>query len=171
VEVNHDLTGAARALCQHEIGISCILGTGSGACYFDGEKIAKMSPGLGFILGDEGSGAHLGKMLIRKYLYKKLDIHLLNAFDAEYDLSKSEILQKVYQDDSPNKFLASFTKFLGKHRTHPEVEELLKEGLSDFFKLHITDFKNVVDLPVHFVGGVAFAFSDILNQLCSQYNL
>src|SRR5699024_11022483 len=85
--------------------------------------------------------------------------------------SKADILQKVYQENYPNRFLASFTIFLGKHRTHPEVKELLKEGLSDFFMLHIADYKKAVDLPIHFVGGVAFAFSDILRDLCSQFNL
>lgn len=168
IDIEHDLTGAARALCLHEEGLACILGTGSGACYFDGGKIVKSSPGLGFILGDEGSGAYLGKMLIQRYLYKTLDTALAKAFEQKYHLSKADILKSVYQESYPNRYLASFARFLGKNRGNEGAEAIIDQGIKDFLLLHIKSYEQSRRLPIHFVGGVADAFRDVIVRLCVQ---
>lgn len=171
VVVNHDLTGAARALCLHEEGLACILGTGSGACYYDGKEIVKSSPGLGFILGDEGSGAYLGKILIQRYLYKMLDEDLMAAFEKKYHPSKAEILKKVYQESYPNRYLASFARFLGENRGNETVEAIIEQGIKDFLLVHVKNYEQSRRLPVHFVGGVAQAFQDVIFRLAEQLEL
>ncbi len=171
VTVNHDLTGAAHALCQHKQGLACILGTGSGACCYDGQKIVKSSPGLGFILGDEGSGAYLGKMLVQRYLYKTLDRELMDAFEKKYRLSKAEILKKVYQEPFPNRYLASFARFLGENRGNDAAEAIIERGIKDFLLIHVKSYEESQRLPVHFVGGIADAFQDVVSRLVVHHGL
>ncbi len=171
LEINHDLTGAARALCLHEEGLACILGTGSGACYFDGKEIVRSSPGLGFILGDEGSGAYLGKMLIQSYLYQTLDTGLVRQFEKKYHPSKAEILRNVYQEPYPNRYLASYARFLGENRDNVSAKKIIKTGIGDFLCRHVKSYKESEYLPVHFVGGVARAFEREIRQLCSESGL
>ena len=165
VSVYHDLMGAARALCQREKGLACILGTGSGACYYDGVQIVKSSPGLGFILGDEGSGAYMGKMLVQRYLYGTLDNGLAAAFEARYQPTKADILQRVYQGAFPNRYLAEFARFLGAHRGEVAAEEIIKTGIRDFLTQHVAPYVQRKDVPVHFVGGIADAFQDVVTRL------
>src|SRR4249920_2250468 len=116
IEVQTDLLGAARALSQTEKGICCILGTGSNSCYYDGKKILKNSPGLGYVLGDEGSGAYLGKKVLQYYLYKTFDEDLAFKFNDIYKTDKAEILEQVYKNPLPNRYLAEFTHFLADNR-------------------------------------------------------
>ena len=116
INVATDLIGAARALCGHDKGVVCILGTGSNSCYYNGKKIVKNSPGLGYILGDEGSGAYLGKKVIQYYLYETFDDDLRARFNAKYITNRSEILENVYKKPLPNRYLASFTIFLAENR-------------------------------------------------------
>jgi glucosamine kinase len=168
-EVTHDLMAAARALCGRKKGIACILGTGSNSCYFDGKKIVKNSPGLGFILGDEGSGAYLGKKVIQHYLYGTFDDELMARFDATYVTNKAEILEHVYKKPLPNRYLASFTKFLAENRGHYMIENIIEDGLNDFFFTHLCKYKEVWQMPVNFTGGVAFGFKDVIQQLCNTY--
>ena len=169
IEVTHDLMAAARALCGREKGISCILGTGSNSCYYDGKKIVKNSPGLGYVLGDEGSGAYLGKKVIQYYLYETFDSELKGRFEVTYKTSASEILENVYKKPLPNRYLASFTKFLADNRGHYMIENIIEDGLNDFFFNHLCKYKEVWKLPVNFTGGVAFGFQDVLQQLCDSY--
>jgi len=169
IEVTHDLMAAARALCGREKGLACILGTGSNSCYYDGKKIIKNSPGIGFILGDEGSGAYLGKKVIQYYLYGTFDDDLMARFNAAYTTNAPEILENVYKKPLPNRYLAGFTKFLADNRGHYMVENIIEDGLNDFFFTHLCKYKEVWQLPVHFAGGVAFGFKDVLQQLCATY--
>jgi len=169
VEVTHDLMAAARALCGKKKGIACILGTGSNSCYYNGKKIVKNSPGLGFILGDEGSGAYLGKKVIQYYLYGTFDDELMARFDAAFTTNASEILENVYKKPLPNRYLAAFTRFLADNRGHYMIENIIEDGLNDFFFTHLCKFKEVWKLPVNFTGGVAFGFKDVLQQLCISY--
>src|SRR5258708_27542062 len=118
VHVTHDLMGAALALSGNSKGIACILGTGSNSCYFDGRKIARNSPGLGYVLGDEGSGAYLGKKVLQYYLYNTFDEELRYKFDAKYVTNRQEILENVYKRPLPNRYLASFTLFLMQNSCH-----------------------------------------------------
>jgi N-acetylglucosamine kinase-like BadF-type ATPase len=169
VSVNHDLMGAARALSGHEKGIACILGTGSNSCYYDGKKIVRNSPGIGYVLGDEGSGAYLGKKLIQYYLYEIFDNELKAKFDARFKTKAEEILENVYRKPLPNRYLASFTTFLSANRGHYMIENILEDGLNDFFAIHLDRYKEIRKCPVHFTGGIAFYFKDIVADLCSAY--
>jgi glucosamine kinase len=169
IVVNHDLMAAARALCGHGKGIACILGTGSNSCYFNGKKIVTNSPGLGYVLGDEGSGAYLGKKVIQYYLYNTFDDELRARFDARFETNSVEILENVYKKPLPNRYLAGFTMFLAENRGHYMVENILEDGLNDFFFQHLNKYREVWTLPVHFVGSVAYGFKDIIQQLCESY--
>lgn len=169
VDVNHDLMAAARSLCGRGKGIACILGTGSNSCYYDGKKIVKNSPGLGYVLGDEGSGAYLGKKVIQYYLYGTFDDELRGRFDLTYTTNTAEILENVYKKPLPNRYLASYAKFLAENRGHYMVENIIEDGLNDFFFNHLCKYREIWTLPVHFTGSVAFGFKDVLQQLCSSY--
>lgn len=169
--VTHDLMGAAIALCGNTKGFACILGTGSNSCFFNGKKIIHNSPGLGYILGDEGSGAYLGKMVLQHYLYRQFDQELMDRFDEQYELTKAMILQKVYKEPNANRYIAQFTKFLSDHRGHYIIENIIEDGLRDFFDTHLIKYKNHTSYPFHFVGGVAFYFKDKIAELCDDYGL
>ncbi|MBM3443213.1 MAG: N-acetylglucosamine kinase [Bacteroidetes bacterium] len=171
VRVDNDLLGAARALCGHQRGLACILGTGSNSCYFDGRRIVKNSPGLGYVLGDEGSGAYLGRKVLQYYLYETFDEDLRARFDAAYATTAAEILDQVYKKPLANRYLASYAAFLAANRGHYMVENILEDGLNDFFFQHVIRYKKSRSLPVHFVGGIAFGFRDVIQELCRNYGL
>ena len=167
--VDHDLMGAARALCGNNKGIACILGTGSNSCYFNGSKILVNSPGLGYILGDEGSGAYLGKKVLQYYLYNTFDEELRYKFDAAYTTNRVEILEHIYKKPLPNRYLASFTLFLAENRGHCMIENIIEDGLNDFFFTHLSKYRESRKLPVHFTGAVAYGFRDVVKILCAEY--
>jgi N-acetylglucosamine kinase-like BadF-type ATPase len=169
INVNTDLMAAARAVCGHEKGIACILGTGSNSCYYNGSKIIKNSPGLGYVLGDEGSGAYLGKKVLQYYLYNTFDEDLRARFDAKFLTNPVEILDNVYKQPLPNRYLASFTMFLAENRGHFMIENIIEDGLNDFFFQHLNKYNEVWKYPVNFVGGVAYGFKDIIKELCNSY--
>ncbi|WP_132054861.1 N-acetylglucosamine kinase [Pseudocnuella soli] len=169
VSVDTDLMAAARAGCGREKGIACILGTGSNSCYYNGSKVSKNSPGLGYVLGDEGSGAYLGKKVVQYYLYGTFDEDLRARFDATFTTSAVEILENVYRKPLPNRYLSSFTPFLAENRGHYMIENIIEDGLNDFFFIHLNKYAEVWKYPVHFVGGVAWGFRDVLLELCSSY--
>ena len=169
--VDHDLLGAARALCGNEKGIACILGTGSNSCFYNGKKIIKNSPGLGYVLGDEGSGTYLGKKVIQYYLYNTFDEDLMDRFNSKYNTSVTEILDAVYKQPLPNRFLAGFTGFLIENRGHFMIENIIEDGFNDFFFNHIYKYRESWSMPIHFVGSVAYGFKDVLKDLCSSYEL
>jgi N-acetylglucosamine kinase-like BadF-type ATPase len=169
VKVTHDLMGAAIATCGNQPGIVCILGTGSNSCVYNGKRMVNNSPGLGFILGDEGSGAYLGKKVIQHFLYGVFDEALQSSFVKEFKTSKEEILHKVYKEPFANRYLAGFTKFLSLHRGHYMVENIIEYGLRDFFDQHLQQYPNNTKYTFHFVGGVAYHFRDKIAELCRDY--
>lgn len=169
IHVTHDLMGAALALCGDSKGIACILGTGSNSCYFDGKKVASNSPGLGFILGDEGSGAYLGKKVLQYYLYNTFDEELRYKFDVKYTTNGKEILDSIYKQPLPNRYLAGFALFLAENRGHYMVENIIEDGLNDFFFNHLCKYRESWKFPIHFVGGVAYGFRDVVKELCHSY--
>lgn len=171
VEIDNDLSGAAKALCGEEKGIACILGTGSNSCYYNGKRIVKNSPGIGFILGDEGSGAYLGKKVIQHFLYNIFDDDLRARFDAKFVTTDAEILESVYRGPLPNRYLASFAIFLAENRGHYMIENIIEDGLNDFFYTHIIRYRGSEKLPIHFTGGIAAGFKDVVEQLCIGYGL
>ncbi|MBW7891340.1 MAG: N-acetylglucosamine kinase [Chitinophagaceae bacterium] len=169
VEVTHDVMAAARALYGDDKGVACILGTGSSSCYYNGKKISVNRPGLGYVLGDEGSGAYLGRKVLQYFMYGTFDDELMEQFNTKYHLSASEILDNVYKKPLANRYLASFTPFLSENRGHYMIENILEDGLNDFFFQHICKFKESWTMPVSFVGGISFYFQDVLTQLCHSY--
>ena len=171
IEVNTDMLGAARALLLKEKGIACILGTGSNAAYYDGKKIVKNSPGLGYILGDEGSGAYLGKRVLQHYLYNTFDEELRASFHARFNTTKDEILNKIYKQPLANKYLASFCIFLSENRGHYMIENIIEDGIHDFFFQHLYKFRESWQYPISFTGSVAFAFKDVIKEICHLYEL
>lgn len=172
VFVDHDLMGAAKALCGNEKGIACILGTGSNSCYYNGKKIVKNSPGLGYVLGDEGSGAYLGKKVLQYYLYNTFDPDLMDRFAAKYNnITPAEILDAVYKKPLPNRYLASFTMFLAENRGHYMIENIIEDGFNDFFFHHLYKYRESWTLPIHFTGSVAWVFKDVLKDMCRAYEL
>lgn len=171
ITVNHDLLGAAKGLCGNDNGIACILGTGSNSCYYNGKKIVKNSPGLGFILGDEGSGTHMGKKVLQHYLYGTFDEELMDKFKAKYTDTHAQILDSIYKKELPNRYLANYTHFLVENRGHYMVENIIEDSINDFFFNHIYKYKQSWLLPLHFVGSVAYGFKDVLIQMCGEYEL
>jgi glucosamine kinase len=171
LDIQTDLVAAARATCQKNKGIACILGTGSNTGYYNGKIIAKNSPGLGYVLGDEGSGAYLGKKVIQYYLYKTYDEDLMSRFEKKFATSKDEILNNVYKEATPNRYLAKFTEFLVENRGHYMIENIIEDGLNDFFYAHINKMNEAWLYPIHFVGSVAFGFKDIIKQLALSYEI
>ena len=168
VLVEHDLLACALATCGDEAGISCIIGTGSNSCWFDGQEVHERNYGLGFILGDEGSGSWLGKKLLTFYLYGRLPEDLAAAFHAAYGLNKNDIINKVYKEPNANVWLASFTRFLSDHYDHPFVREMIRQSMRDFSDLYVCDYPNYRSVPVHFVGSVAFVFRRELEEVAAE---
>lgn len=171
IYVDHDLMGAAKALCGHDKGIACILGTGSNSCYYNGKKIVKNSPGLGYVLGDEGSGAYLGRKVVQHFLYKTFDGDLLDRFNAKYNTNSDEILSAVYQKPLPNRYLAAFTEFLVENRGHYMIENIIEDSFNDFFFNHVYKYRESWTMPINFTGGVAHGFRDVLKDMCSSFEL
>lgn len=171
IKVEHDLMGAAKALCGNEKGIACILGTGSNSCYYNGKKIVKNSPGLGFILGDEGSGTHLGKKVLQYYLYNTFDAELMDKFKNKYPQTASEILDSVYKTSLPNRYLAGFVTFLIENRGHFMIENIIEDSINDFFFNHVYKYRESWTMPINFVGSVAYGFKDVLAEMCKDYEL
>lgn len=171
IEVQNDLLAASRALCGKEKGIACILGTGANSCYYNGKKIVKNSPGLGYILGDEGSGAYLGKKVIQYHLYQTFDEELKARFEKRFAVSNNEILENVYKKPLANRYLASYAIFLAENRRHYMVENIIEDGLNDFFFTHLYKYRESWTLPIHFVGSIAHGFRDVLKELCDTYEL
>jgi N-acetylglucosamine kinase-like BadF-type ATPase len=171
IRVDHDLMGAAKALCGREKGIACILGTGSNSCYYNGKKIVKNSPGLGYVLGDEGSGAYLGRKVIQYFLYNTFDEDLMDRFNAKYHTNSDEILSAVYKKPLPNRYLAGFTEFLVENRGHYMIENIIEDSFNDFFFNHVYKYCESWTMPINFTGGVAYGFRDVLKDMCNSYEL
>lgn len=170
-EVESDLLGAARALCRDEEGIACILGTGSNSCHFDGRTIVRNVSPLGFILGDEGSGAVLGRRLVGDVLKRQLSAEVCELFFAEYPTATAdEIIRRTYRAPQPNRYLASFAPFLGRHRELPEIQSLVRAEFRRFFERNVLQYGRP-DLPVHFVGSIAHFLREDLQIAADQMSL
>lgn len=171
IQVESDLLGAARALCKHQPGIACILGTGANSCLYDGQRITHNTPPLGYILGDEGSGAYLGKRFVGDCIKQQLPSDLLEGLLKEYNLTIAEILDKVYRQPQGNRFLASLTPYIYKHKQLPEVREFLIECFREFFRRNILSYPEHNRIPVSFVGSIAWFFQDELKEAARKFNL
>ena len=164
VEVATDMLAAARGLCGREAGIACIMGTGSNSCYYDGENIvANVSP-LGFILGDEGSGACLGKLMVGDLLKNQMTPELKEKFLTQFNLTPADIIDRVYRKPFPNRFLASLSPFLAQNINEPCVHELVLNSFKAFFKRNIMQYENYQNLKVNLIGSVAFYYKEVLAE-------
>ena len=171
IEVASDMLAAARALCGSKEGIACILGTGSNSCYFDGNKIADRVPPLGFILGDEGSGAAIGKRFVGDVLKRVMPARVRELFFEQTSLSEAEIIQRVYREPAANRFLASFSPLVHSMRGVPEVKAMLIDEFSRFFCRNVMRYSRCHELPIGFVGSVAFFYQEELAQAARGLDL
>lgn len=166
-EVNHDLLAAARALCGKEKGIACILGTGSNSCLYDGKTIIENVPSVGYLFGDHGSGAAIGKTFVQLYFDKKLPLNLEKGFE-EAGYHREIILENVYKKPMPSKYLASITKFLSEYNNDTFVKDLITHCFVDFFEAQISKYTNAKQLPVNSVGSIGYYYKDLLEKAAKE---
>jgi N-acetylglucosamine kinase-like BadF-type ATPase len=171
VEVNTDILAAARALFGQSEGIAIILGSGTNLGYYNGSTLEQRTLSLGYILGDEGSGAYLGKMLISQWLNNDLPSELTGEMQAFCKLSVGEILTKVYSEPFPNRFLASFVPFLEANSYHPFVKILLSEAFEKLVSSHVMKYPNIGQVPVGVVGSVGSIFHNILSEVLAKHGV
>lgn len=166
-EVNHDLLAAARALCGKEKGIACILGTGSNSCLYDGTEVTENVPSVGYLFGDHGSGATIGRTFIQRYFDGKLPMHLVTAFEnAGYH--REIILENVYKKPMPSRYLASIMKFLSEFSNDSYIKELIKNCFLDFFDAQVSKYTNAKNLPVNSVGSIGYYYKDLLADAAKE---
>ena len=171
IEVHSDLFGAARALCKRSKGLLGILGTGSNSGFYNGDIIINKVPSLGYILGDEGSGAYIGKKILRDYLYGEMPAVLNADFEKVYAVSKGDILEHIYRRPLANRYIASFAAFAGKHKDEKYIQDLLKNSFRKYFKRTIMKYPEHLMYPVHFTGSIAWNFSDVLKTSGEELGL
>jgi len=170
ISVKSDLTGAVRASCGREAGIVCILGTGSNAVFFDGQKLIEGRPSMGYLLGDEGSGMRIGKQLLRDFFNKDMPEAIALQFGRTYTLDREVVLQQLYNSPKPNAYLASFAKF-AKDVSAPYLDALVKNCFRQFFEIQVLHFKEAKTLPIHFIGSIANSFDNSLQQIANEFDL
>lgn len=170
ITVNNDLLASARALFGNKEGIACILGTGSNSCFYDGVEIVENVSPLGFILGDEGSGAVLGKKFVADVLKNQLPTDLIKSFFAQCNTSAAEIMEAVYKKPFPNRYLAQFTRFMYEHKHMLPVRNIINESFDAFFERNVFQYEYKKH-PVSFVGSVAFYFQDILRETAQKKDI
>ncbi|MBK0377981.1 N-acetylglucosamine kinase [Mucilaginibacter segetis] len=168
ISVDSDLLASAYATCGREKGFCCILGTGSNISFFDGENIHDGQHGLGYVLGDEGSGTSFGKTLITDFLYGNMPEDIEHLFDEEYHLTKEIVIKKVYQTPAANAYLASFTKFVNKIRATDYARNLLNKCFGEFVETNIKTYPQHHKYKCHFVGSLAYIFADELKTVCEK---
>jgi N-acetylglucosamine kinase-like BadF-type ATPase len=163
--------GAARGLCGHRQGVVSILGTGSNSCYYDGRKIAEQIPSLGYMVGDEGSGNHMGKRVLQYYAYHTFDNELKLGFEMMFGNDLHQITHRLYKEPFPNRYLASFCQLLSNNRGHYMVENIVEDCINEFFRHHILKYRSSWKFPLHFTGSIAYEFRDVIATQCHQYEL
>ena len=163
VEVYSDLMASARALCQHEEGIACILGTGANSCLYDGEKMVQNTPALGYILGDEGSGSVLGRLFMNAIFKNPQYAAIRDEYLKETKQTQADIIEKVYRQPMANRYLASTSLYIAQHLDNPLLSQLVVNNFRQFFRSNIDPYKRK-DLPVHFVGSMASTYTEQLTE-------
>ncbi len=170
IKVDSDMLGAARALCGHSDGVACVLGTGSNSCLYNGKEIVDQVPSLGYILGDEGSSAALGRRLIGDCLKRQLPEAVAKEFLERYSLTKESIIESVYRKPLPNRFIAGFAPFVYEKRAIPEVHKMIIQCFSEFFTRNVINYHKPW-LPVHFVGSLAGCFAEELRETADSLGM
>lgn len=173
VFVASDMLGATRGLLGHEKGVACILGTGSNSCLYDGEQIVKNVPSLGFILGDEGSAATLGKRLVSDLLKNQLGDDLKERFLSQYAINQADVIEHVYRQPFPNRWLANLARFCAENIDDPRIHDLVYDHFAQFVKRNISQYYTTEEqkqsMPVGFVGSIAFYYRPVLEQVMNDY--
>lgn len=168
VEVYSDLLAAARALCGREPGIACIMGTGSNSCLYDGRGIAHNVSPLGYVLGDEGSGAVLGKLFLSDVLKNQLPADVAAKFLEEYNLDLLTIIRRVYREPLGNRFMASVTPFISKHIDVPQIHDMVLGSFKAFFRRNIMQYEGYSEHKVNFIGSIAVYFRPVLEEAAKE---
>ncbi|MBN3521477.1 N-acetylglucosamine kinase [Algoriphagus lutimaris] len=168
IDVDHDLAAAAKATCGHQEGIACILGTGSNSCDYDGEKIIDTRPAPGYILGDQGGGGYVGRKFLMDFINDEMPIAIKEELEDKLKLNATTIQEHVYRQPFPNRYMASFCRFITEHKSDPYCYMLYYNAFIDFFKVHVMKYKNYRDKQVNFVGSIAYYNSDILRKAASD---
>jgi glucosamine kinase len=171
IHIYHDILGAARALFGKENGIACILGTGCNSCYYDGTDVESKVPSLGYFYGDEGAGSYLGKIFIGHYLKNRLPDYLKKEFDEQYHLTLEDILNSIYNRQSPNRWLASFSEFLAPRQQDQFIHRLVRDSFDAFIEEHICRYDGYKEMTVSFVGSIAHHYSAILKTASDHAGL
>ena len=171
INVTHDLMAACHAVLGHDKGIACILGTGSNSCLYDGEHIVDKAVSLGYLVGDEGSGMHIGREVVRAYFYSFMPEDLRQKFEAEYHLELKDFIQHLYHDGQPSRYLASFAKFAGEHQNEPFIHDLVKGCFNAFIEAFVLRFDGCKAMKICFIGSIAYHFQDILKECLADYGL
>lgn len=171
ITVEHDLLGAARGLFKNEEGLACILGTGSNSCHFKNGEIIENIPSIGYIYGDEGSGTYMGKSLLTSYLKNRLPNELAERFDKKYQLNLEQILDATYNKEKPMQFMASFVKFISENSEHEYMNKLIRNSFEAFLQHQLFRYSRYMEVPIGFVGSIAFVFKDILENVLKKYDL
>jgi N-acetylglucosamine kinase-like BadF-type ATPase len=166
IEVASDLLGAAHACCGNRKGIVAILGTGSSVCQYNGKEIETIRPSLGYILGDEGSGNHIGKKLLNDFFTSKMPTDLFEKFVKKYALTRENVIEAIYKSEFPNRYLASFALFAAEHIDTVYCKKIVKDSIMELFDHHILPLYEKSKLPVSFNGSIAFYFQEILMEIC-----
>ncbi len=171
IDVQIDLIGSAYATCGHHKGYIGTLGTGSDITFYNGEDILPSRQGVGYVLGDEGSGVWFGKRLITDYLYGLMPTELRDIFGSNYKITKEIVLKNVYHRPRPNAYLASFAPFISAHHTHPYMKDLLRQGFEEYVQSYILPYTDYRDYVCHFVGAIAFHFQAQLKEVCEIHGV
>ena len=171
VVVSEDLLAAVYASTRNSEAIVCILGTGSNSCYFDGKNIHVNSPSLGYTVMDEASGNYFGKILLRDFYYKEMPKAIAKKFSEKFDLDVDVVKFNLYRQQNPNMYLATFAKFMFDFKSEKYIKRIIKKGFQAFFKYRILPFQKNTNIPIYFIGSIAFYFRDILEGVANKYNL
>ena len=171
VNIEEDMLAAVYAASGNKPAIVCILGTGSNSCYFDGTSVHMKTVSLGYSVMDEASGNYFGKLLLREYFYGKMPKRIANKFEEEYNLDADVIKYHLYKQPNPNRYLASFAKFMFEFKEDKYIKKIIKRGFNEFFKYRILPFGKTTDTPIYFIGSIAFYFSEILEKVAKKNNL
>lgn len=170
VLIKEDMVAAAYAATT-EPGIVCILGTGSNSCFFDGKEIHQAVQSLGYVLMDEASGNYFGKRLIRDYYYKRMPPELVTLFEEKFDLNSDEIKKNIYRKENPNTYLASFAEFIFTNERNGYFYKLVHEGITDFIHSRVLCYRQAQNVPVHFIGSIAYFSEDIIRAVAQPYGI
>jgi len=171
ISVDHDLLACAYATYEGEPSISCILGTGSNSCYFDGENLIEEVPAIAYVLGDEGSGSYYGKKLLRDYLYNLLPVNIKEDLETQLGISKSIIFENVYMKPHANVYLASFMKFINTQYHTDYVVNMIEHGMEEFIKIHVCCYPNYKNVKTHFIGSISKIFERELKKAAELHDV